>query len=160
MTLRAVARRRCLMVADLTAARRDECEARVGAACDVTGEAGELLVAIVGEGVNGGREPGAGSRGRAGRIRVALPFPFRCRALDQRDTPQRARGIERLRWIYATVRSALHRGVAPGTVARIDLRSVRKVTQRTLLRHGAVRLPHVERFVTPARMTAGGRATL
>ena len=77
MTGRAVARGRRLMVTNLTAARRHECEACVGAACDVTGEAGELLVAIVGERVSGGREPGAGSRGCAGRIRVALSSRFR-----------------------------------------------------------------------------------
>src|SRR6266487_1144411 len=149
-----------LMMADLTAARRHECEARVGAACDVTGETGELLVAIVGKGIDGSWEPGAGGRSRAWWVCVALAFPLWFRVLDQRDTPQGARRVERLRRVNAAVRPVPHRSMTPRTVARIDFRSVRLVAQRALLRNPAVRGAGMERFVAPVGVTAGGRAAL
>jgi len=67
----AVDRRRRLMMADLATARRREREARGGAARDVAGEAGELFVAIVGEGVRS-REPGAWNWSCPWRVGIAL----------------------------------------------------------------------------------------
>src|SRR6266496_3935264 len=145
------------MMADLTAARRHECEAGVGAACDVTGETGELLVAIVGKGIDRSWEPGVGSRSRAWWVCVALAFPFWFRVLDQRDTPQGARRVERLWRMDSAATAGFHRRVAPGAVARIHLRSVREVAQRALLRNPAVRGAGMERFVASAGCHADWR---
>ena len=76
VTTRAVTRRRALVMARETPARRRECQL-VGPACRrVAGDAGELLVAVVGEGIRS-REPGAGSRGCPWRVGVAFAFFFR-----------------------------------------------------------------------------------
>src|SRR5947207_3357754 len=160
VTRRAVTGRRRLMMTDLATAWWHECETRVGPARDVAGEAGELLMAIMGKGIDGSWEPGAGSRSRAWWVCVTLAFPFRFRVLDQRDTPQRARRVERLRWIDSAAAAGFHRRVAPGAVARVHLRSVREVTQRALLRYGRVRLARMERLVAPVSMASGGCAAL
>src|SRR6266545_2968799 len=159
MAGRAVTRRRCLMVTDLAAAGWHECEAGVGAACDMTGEAGELLVAIVREGVDGSGERGARSRGSPWRVGIALPFPFRFRR-DQRSSPQRPGSVEGLRRVDAAAGSLLDGRMAPRAVARVHLCAMGLMTQRALLRHLAVRRSRMERLVSPVGVAPGGCATL
>lgn len=82
MARRALARCRVLMMTDLTTARRRERQPGIRARGDVTGETGELFVAIVRKGVNRSLEPGAGSRGCTGGVGVPFPSPFRLMEVD------------------------------------------------------------------------------
>src|ERR1043166_133537 len=96
VALRAVVCRGRLMVTDLPAARRAEREPCVRSRGDVTGEAGELLMAIVGEGIIRSQESGAWSWSCAWWVCIALPLLFRIE-IDHRHPAKRAGGIERLR---------------------------------------------------------------
>src|SRR5947207_9500324 len=161
MTRGALARRRRLMMADLASSRRLKREAGIRSRGDVTGEAGELFVAIVWKGV-GSCEPGAGNRRRSGPrwVRVALPFGFEVEIAHHRCATQRARRVERLRRIDSPVRAALHRRVTSGAVAGVDLGRVGLMAQLALLRDAAVRGAHGKRLVAPIGVPSGGRAAL
>ena len=142
------------MVTDLTATRRDEREICVGAACDVTGETGELFVAVVRERVNGIGDWGLGTGRCAWRIGIAFPFSLRVESIVHGHAPQGSGRVEGLWRIHTAVAPLFHRRMAAGAIARIDFGGVRLMAERALLPHGAVRLPDVERLVTPVGMAS------
>ena len=113
-------------------------------------------MAIVRKGIDWRGKRRARSRRGGGprRVRIALPSQLRIDVFKSRNAPERAGRVERLRRIDAAMRPALHGGMTLGTLAGIDLGTVRLVAQRALLRHAAVRRSGVERLVAPVSVTA------
>lgn len=132
---RAVTRCRRLVMTDLAAAGRLERETPVAAAGDVTGEAGDLFMAIVGEGVGRSWEPGARSWSCPRRVRVALPLPFRLRRNVQRRTPQRLRRVEGRGQMVPPPAAAIHFRMAAAAIAGVHRRRVWLMAKRAALRH-------------------------
>jgi hypothetical protein len=152
VTGRAIALRWRLMMTDLAPPGPFECQGpTLAGSRGVAGDAGELLVLRVGEGVGG--EGFRERRPTPARVRsrwsVALAPRQRGRTLVHGRPLLGGSGIERQGWLGPSATPVAHLLVAAGTIAGIYLGLVWQVTGRTLFGHPAMADPKVKRLVPP-----------